>query len=587
MARRNSTEKTVTRSTPAVPSPNLPVALPWGDGEIPRLAPRNTREGLMFFREIPIPTYADAKWIPIWQKHKREFIERGWGVRQYNGQWFLQQWLQQDGAQWFLSPIGAERLAGMGKRASEPKQAPLELVPLPPAIEAKLFDYQVEPARQIYRALREGENEWGFPGAWDASDLGTGKTYQALAAAAAFSWDTGREIGVVCPLSVIPAWHGAFRHFGIDSLFVINYEKLRTGNQRHIVRLEKTETGKRFAWNRAVESSVVLMDEAHKCKSDGSKQQALMLALVRQKIPTIAISGTIATTPVEMRATGRLVGLHTGGGDFMRFLSHSGCRQYEGKWYLPKSKIGALRRIHTTIFPRRGARTRIEDLGDRFPETQIITEAYDAGANTAAIAAAFDEVTNTIARLVAQGEPEGRIKAMEASAYMKAWHDSERLKAPMLVDLVKAEIENGRSVAVFCNFIDTRQALMDGLKTQCAIYGGQKPADRERCIADFQADRSNVIVANIDAGGVGVSLHDVRGERPRTAVILPTNKVVSLTQALGRVHRAGGKSKSRQLIIFAAGTIEEQICASIRSKMGNLAALNDGDLNPSNLPEFK
>ncbi len=51
-------------------------------------------------------------------------------------------------------------------------------------------------------------------------------------------------------------------------------------------------------------------------------------------------------------------------------------------------------------------------------------------------------------------------------------------------------------------------------------------------------------------------------------------------QALGRVHRAGGKSRSRQLVVFAAGSIEEEICASTRRKLNSIATLNDGDLTP-------
>jgi len=49
-----------------------------------------------------------------------------------------------------------------------------------------------------------------------------------------------------------------------------------------------------------------------------------------------------------------------------------------------------------------------------------------------------------------------------------------------------------------------------------------------------------------------------------------------LVQCLGRVWRAGG-SKSIQRILFASGTIEEQVCTKVRAKIGNLETLNDGD----------
>jgi hypothetical protein len=51
-----------------------------------------------------------------------------------------------------------------------------------------------------------------------------------------------------------------------------------------------------------------------------------------------------------------------------------------------------------------------------------------------------------------------------------------------------------------------------------------------------------------------------------------------MIQALGRIHRADGKSPCIQTIMFAADTIEEQACRRVQSKINNLDALNDGDL---------
>jgi hypothetical protein len=94
------------------------------------------------------------------------------------------------------------------------------------------------------------------------------------------------------------------------------------------------------------------------------------------------------------------------------------------------------------------------------------------------------------------------------------------------------------------------------------------------------SDKSRVIVANIKAGGIGISLHDTHGNHPRTSIILPTNDAVVMKQAFGRIHRAGGMSKSRQIVVFAAGTIEEEICVCVRGKMNHIDSLNDGDLCP-------
>ena len=94
----------------------------------------------------------------------------------------------------------------------------------------------------------------------------------------------------------------------------------------------------------------------------------------------------------------------------------------------------------------------------------------------------------------------------------------------------------------------------------------------------FQADETKVMLCQIQSGGVGVSLHDERGERPRSSLICPTYSAIDLKQALGRIHRAGAKSKSVQRIIFAADSIEEAVMKKVKAKLHNIETLNDGDI---------
>ena len=86
------------------------------------------------------------------------------------------------------------------------------------------------------------------------------------------------------------------------------------------------------------------------------------------------------------------------------------------------------------------------------------------------------------------------------------------------------------------------------------------------------------MIANLAAGNAGVSLHDLNGKFPRASVISPSYSAINLLQALGRIHRAEGKTKCVQKIMFAAGTIEEDACKRVQCKLNNLECLNDGDL---------
>jgi hypothetical protein len=80
-----------------------------------------------------------------------------------------------------------------------------------------------------------------------------------------------------------------------------------------------------------------------------------------------------------------------------------------------------------------------------------------------------------------------------------------------------------------------------------------------------------------------INLHDVTGRHPRLALVCPTWRATSLRQALGRVHRAGAKSKAVQKLLYAAGTIEEAIAKRVMGKLDQIDQINDADLAE---PEF-
>ena len=531
-----------------------PVPLPEGMVLPPQLLQRmTTRDGVLWFRQCPVPLWVSREWVAIWKQHKLAFMRRGFSVRCEDNKWYLRQWLAGNPGNYSLTKFGLDLIEQFTAASASPALVPLpkeeELVlpPLPNGLEDKLYEYQRQPARQLYRAIMNGKAEWNYPGAWDCSDLGTGKTYQALAAAIA----SGLEVGVICPKAVIgtgprhgnpgTGWTGAFAHFKQTPLFILNYESLRTGRTPLIRR-----SGSRFEWTCDPEHTILVWDEAHNLKNP-SLNRSMAFAAARQGFPCIFVSGTIAQSPLHMGACGIGVGLHNGTRDsYASFLVEHGCIKSGDGFEFQKGARGAnyLARIHRKVFPRRGARVRIADLGDRFPETQIVCEPVQTEA-TAEIAKAWREATETIKQMVEQGSlNEGQKKMLESSTYMKAWHMSERAKVPVIAEMARREMEEGRSVAIFVNFTDVRDMLMKELRTTCAIYGGQPQQQRDACIAAFQAD------------------------------------AVHLGQALGRVHRAGGKSRSRQVVLFAADTVEESICASTRAKLSAIATLNDGDLTP-------
>jgi superfamily II DNA or RNA helicase len=138
-------------------------------------------------------------------------------------------------------------------------------------------------------------------------------------------------------------------------------------------------------------------------------------------------------------------------------------------------------------------------------------------------------------------------------------------------------LAEGNAVVAFFNFRQSLEAYQNLVSAESAeIIGDQKDEDRVRNIADFQANKVKICACMIQAGGVGLSLHDLQGV-PRISLIAPTYSAIDTKQALGRIHRAGALSASRQYLLFANGTVETQIARSLRRKLHNIETLSDGD----------
>ncbi len=486
-------------------------------------------------------------------KAEKELLNK-WGFspsRDFSGNWVLNQWTPEGGFPQFIEEkpkIEIDETIG-NYLARVPSEG--------------LLPWQRESVAKIIRAI---ENHGA---ALDASDVGTGKTYSALCAAKIL----GLSPIVICPLSVIPSWKKAAIHFGI-SIEVLNYEKLRTG---------KTEFGgwidekKRFSFLNVSQKNILIFDEVHRCKSVTSQNSKMLRAAKNQNISTICLSATAFIDPTEMRGIGEVLSLF-GRNDFYKWAMNHGCQK--GKWGGLEFTGGrkTLAEIHSLIFPQKGTRVKVSELGDTFPETFVTTEAVTV---TESGGKKIDEailiVRETIERIQ---NKQATDSDNVLTALLRARQISEAEKVPAIVELASDAIEQGQSVVVFVNFSDTINDLQKTLNSLSisTIHGQQTIGEREKSIDDFQKNKTKIMIANIQAGGVGVSLHDLDGSHPRITLVNPSWSAVAMRQALGRVHRAGGKSKSIQKILFAAGTIETEICEKIEQKLKNLDTLNDGDL---------
>ncbi len=486
-----------------------------------------------------------------------------------------------------------------------------------------LLPYQPRAGEQILRSIQK------YNSAVDGSDMGVGKTFTAGAVIRALNKPTL----VICPAVAMTSWRRMGQALGIE-FDVLNYEMLRTGKtsfgtwenprkdlfsylkcsicQRfievdrltpcpyHYAGIHCVETKKlphkygKFNWYDGI--GFLVFDEVHRCSALKSMQADMLIAGRRQNITTLGLSATLADSPLNLRALGYAIGLHSlvkrndGSPGFYEWAMSLGCRKLPvGGWHFAVGETKRheiMTRIHSQIFPEHGTRIRILALGDAFPECQITAELYDIE-KSGRINVLYEDMDDAIQEFhksvldrVSEAHPLTRI--------LRARQEVELLKVPIFQELTEDALSQGNHVAIFVNFRQTLDELAKRLKTNCRVDGSQIGEEgkriRQKNVDNFQADKEPVILCSADAGGIGIDLHDIHGKFPRLGLGSPAYSSRVMRQEFGRIRRAGGKSKSLFRVLFIAGTVEEKIHRAVSRKLDCLDLLNDGDLLAGNLP---
>jgi hypothetical protein len=492
-------------------------------------------------------------------------------------------------------------------------------------IEAKLRPHQIAPFRHLCGIFDSQQS------AVDMSGTGTGKTFVASAIACALD----RPTLVIGPKISKGTWQRAAAHFS-DSFSVVGYEKLRAGNTpfgrwdnykpgkeffkcqccQQVVDLDNftpcwahhagihcLETRKKSAqYGRFLFSPAVrflVFDEVHRCNGLDSLNAELLLAAKYQGIPTLAISATAAHSPIHLRALGYLLDLHNDKKDltaphgffhkvvrpsFLKWAGKYGCR-YDQNFHGFHWFAGAERQkqimaeIRSQIIPSRGVRVTAEEIPG-FPERVITADLYDLEEpeKIEAAYAVIREARENLKRTsLADKNPDHPLNRI-----LRARQDVELLKIPIATELAEDDLAKGFSIAFFVNFSGTIDALKK-IYPDAGVIDGRAAKTRDEVVEKFQSNKCNKLVVNCEAGGVCLSLQDLDGEHPRMGYLFPNYSAVSAQQVFGRFQREGGKSRCYYRVILANKTGDVAIHRALVPKLNNLDALNDADLQPSNL----
>lgn len=486
-------------------------------------------------------------------------------------------------------------------------------------IKSKLLPFQIDHVNNLVRILTNNKC------VADMSDTGTGKTYSALATCHILKL---RPI-ILCPKSVMSSWKRVSDIFKIKPYFIVNYETAKlckyydenrnrimcpyiiknpnygkkkqdknnstkksstnnsstntstnnsstnnssTNNSSTTSSIKKNDEISRYSWENIEENTIFIFDEVHRASNLATHNAQLLFAAKLTQKPIMILSATIADIPEKFRMFFWILNFIDPSSSDPKNLQYVYYINSVMKWLARDNN--PMLRIHNMLYPERASRMRIDALGKLFPETQITAEPYSMGkTREEEIEKQYSIISDELNNLEDKAKKDkGNILVKILRAHQKI----EILKVPTIVELANDFIENGKCVVIFINFNQTLKLLTSLLNTTVVIHGGQSQEERDNAINMFTENKTNIIICNIKAGGVGISLHDIHGGHPRASIISPPWSSIDLVQALGRIHRAGSKSKSMQRIVYTANTIEEKIAEKLRVKLKNLNTLNDG-----------
>jgi len=442
-------------------------------------------------------------------------------------------------------------------------------------IKSKLLKYQIEHTINLIDILIKNRT------ALDASDTGTGKTYTAIACCLYLKLNPI----IICPKSVINNWITVCKYFNIKPIFVVNYETIKLGkyydkkgdriNCPYVDILNKDDKDEwKIIWKLDdIDKYIFIFDEVHKCANIETENGKLLYYTKKLNKPTLILSATVADVPDKFYLFFYVLNFIEPKEVEDKKINFNQYMRIMNKWIMRDTQ--PLLKIHAMLYPSRSVRMKTSVIKD-FPETQIIAQPYNVGKKREIeIEKQYKEINEALADLKKKSSKDrGNILVK----IMRAHQQIELLKIPTIIELVNDFLENNKSVVIFVNFTKTLKLLSDILNTDCIIYGQQSKEDRDKNIKLFQNDKVRIIICNIKVSS-GISLHDLNGKYPRVSLISPTWNSINLVQALGRIHRAGAKSKSLQRIIYSSNTIEEKIADKLRTKLKNITLINDGDLN--------
>lgn len=486
---------------------------------------------------------------------------------------------------------------------------------IPESIRGKLTAEQIHGVSLAYQAL---EKTGGF---LLADGTGVGKTRQQLAIAKMYA-DQGKKVLIITPNQVArPNWKkGTVSGSFLDDSNALGVDlKISRGRDGDPAIAKGQITLSTYNYLSDLKSqvdkdTVIILDESHSLKNEKSQRTKHGLKMVEKAGRVVFASATPVDKPSHLPYL-RKTGIFAGNSkeDIYRWLGLIERRinipsgQVITEWKIPRGGSQAvynrMKGLFDELTEQGGMIKReisLKGVSVSFEEIKLPAKAHQM---LLEIEQAFDSDTVT-----------GLDKALIRQHQRR---QQEPYKIPAIVEATKAAIAKGDKVIIFASRVNESEVriknpfppgTLDALKWEATIgqdavvtssdgtaklltesltnsgfkvaelHGGSK-SKAPQAIKDFQDGDADVVVATIDSAGVGINLDDIKGDRPRTMLLMTAPfSAVENVQAVGRAWRLNSQTYPEIKYFFGDTSVDEWNKKIIGEKMKTLGASVAGEL---------
>lgn len=459
------------------------------------------------------------------------------------------------------------------KTAQQLKMGELEEIRLP--IKAKPFEHQV----RAFALARTLDNSALL------MEQGTGKTLVVIAVAGdRYLKGEIRRLLVVCPSSVLYEWKRQFEELAgfpyvLHTLEGSIRERAEFLRQTHlqdaeglfIVAVNYEATWRLEEELKDWQPDMIILDESQKIKRLQAQQTKACIRIGRNARYRMILTGTPVTqSPLDYFTQYQFLDDRIFGRSFRQFRDRyaimGGYGGYQVVGYRNLEELAE--RVGQIAFRvRKDECLDLPDTLDQFRYVQLEPEAralYDEMLEKAIIRFSEEEQVTApiiltellrLQQITGGFIPVGDGVRQVSRAKLEAFKD-------VLEDLKDA----GKQVVIFTRFRPEVEAIAKvagelGLTT-FTLTGGTSMEARGRGIRDFQEGRTQVFVAQIATGGLGITL-----TAADTAIFYSADfSLANYDQAKARLHRIGQKRSVTYIHLVVKGSIDEEVIRRLAKK---------------------